>query len=393
MIKTIAYGIPKEKRLKALNEPNENVFGFGEFREVELPEIADHEVLVRNFAAGINYNSVWSALREPADPFSLLENYVRRNPRRINHLTDFQVIGSDSAGVIEKVGKSVTGWKAGDEVVIHCNVVDPDSEYVGIDEVICPTQGIWGYETNFGAFAKHSIVAASQLLPRPSHLTWAESASYMLTMTTAYRMLLSSNGAELQKNESVLIWGASGGLGHFATQLVNHVGGIPIGIVSSEEKMNKCKDFGLQLVINRSEVTRELIDADGHPNQLGWRSFEKHLRRVNPDPIDVVFEHVGRETLGLSIYLARPGGRIVTCAATSGYECTIDLRYLWMNSKRLIGSHISNSNEARLANELVRDRVIHPHVSVVEKFEELPKVINAVFNGKVTGKAVVEFDD
>ena len=190
-----------------------------------------------------------------------------------------------------------------------------------------------------------------------------------------------------------MIWGASGGLGHFATQLVNHVGGIPIGIVSSEEKMNKCKDFGLQLVINRSEVTRELIDADGHPNQLGWRSFEKHLRRVNPDPIDVVFEHVGRETLGLSIYLARPGGRIVTCAATSGYECTIDLRYLWMNSKRLIGSHISNSNEARLANELVRDRVIHPHVSVVEKFEELPKVINAVFNGKVTGKAVVEFDD
>jgi crotonyl-CoA reductase len=392
MIKTIAYGIPKDKKLIAINGSSSNSFGYAEFREIVLPEIAENEILVRNFAAGINYNSIWSALREPADPFSLLENYVRRNPHRRNHLTDFQVIGSDSAGVIEKVGKSVTGWKAGDEVVIHCNVVDPDSGYVGIDEVICPSQGIWGYETNFGAFAKHSIVVASQLLPRPSHLTWAESASYMLTLTTAYRMLLSSNGAGLQKNESVLIWGASGGLGHFASQLVNYVGGIPIGIVSSEEKMKKCKDLGLQLVINRSEVTRDLIDTDGHPNQLGWRSFEKHLRKVNPDPIDVVFEHVGRETLGLSIYLARPGGRIVTCAATSGYECTIDLRYLWMNSKRLIGSHISNSNEARLANELVRDKIIHPHVSMVEKFEELPKVIDAVFNGKVTGKAVVEFD-
>jgi crotonyl-CoA reductase len=392
MIKTIAYGIPKEKRLKAPNEPNENVFGFGEFREVELPEIGDDEVLVRNFAAGINYNSIWSALREPADPFSLLENYVKRNPRRRNHLTDFQIIGSDSAGVIEKIGKSVKSWTVGDEVVVHCNVVDRDSKFVGLDEVICPTQGIWGYETNFGSFAQHSIVVASQLLPRPRHLSWAESASYMLTLSTAYRMLLSDNGADLQKDESVLIWGASGGLGHFATQLVNSIGGVPIGIVSSEEKLKICRDFGLQLIINRTEVVRDLIDINGRPNLLGWRSFEKHLRRVSSVPIDVVFEHVGRETLGLSIFLARPGGRIVTCAATSGYECTIDLRYLWMSSKKLIGSHIANSREARLANEMVRDQIIHPHVSMVESFEQLPSVIKAVFNGNIPGKAVVEFD-
>jgi crotonyl-CoA reductase len=205
-------------------------------------------------------------------------------------------------------------------------------------------------------------------------------------------MLLSDNGADLQKDESVLIWGASGGLGHFATQLVNSIGGVPIGIVSSEEKLKICRDFGLQLIINRTEVVRDLIDINGRPNLLGWRSFEKHLRRVSSVPIDVVFEHVGRETLGLSIFLARPGGRIVTCAATSGYECTIDLRYLWMSSKKLIGSHIANSREARLANEMVRDQIIHPHVSMVESFEQLPSVIKAVFNGNIPGKAVVEFD-
>ena len=392
MIKTIAYGVPKLRNANALDNLDENRFGYGEFREVILPDLADDEVLVRNFASGINYNSIWSALRKPADPFSLLENYVKRNPRRSNHLTDFQIIGSDSAGVIERIGKSVVGWKVGDEVVIHCNVVDRDSIYQGRDEVICPTQGIWGYETNFGAFAQHSIVVASQLMPRPQHLSWAESASYALTLSTAYRMLISPNGAALKTDESVLIWGASGGLGHFAVQLASIVGAVPIGVVSSQNKMDICHNLGLELVIDRSKINGELVDEMGKPKPMGWRSFEKSLKKVSNLPIDVVFEHVGRETLAFSVYIARPGGRIVTCAATSGYECTIDLRYLWMNSKRLIGSHISNSQEARQANDLVIDKRIHPLVSRVDNFENLPKAINAVFNGEIAGKAVVEFD-
>ena len=118
MIKTIAYGVPKLRNANVLDNLDESRFGYGEFREVILPELADDEVLVRNFAAGINYNSIWSALRKPADPFSLLENYVKRNPRRSNHLTDFQIIGSDSAGVVERIGKSVADWKVGDEVVV-----------------------------------------------------------------------------------------------------------------------------------------------------------------------------------------------------------------------------------------------------------------------------------
>lgn len=392
MMKTLAYGVPRAKSSNVLDTFDGTRFGFGEFREVILPELADDEVLVRNFAAGINYNSIWSVLRKPADPFSLLENYVRRNPRRRNHLTDFQTIGSDSAGVIEKIGKSVVDWKVGDEVVIHCNVVDRASSYHGRDEVICPTQGIWGYETNFGAFAQHSIAVASQLLPRPKHLSWAESASYALTLSTAYRMLLSPNGAALKTDESVLIWGASGGLGHFALQLARTIGAVPVGIVSSQNKIEICNGMGLSMVLDRSKIEGDLVDDMGKPNPLGWRSFEKSLRKLTNLPIDVVFEHVGRETLGLSIYIARPGGRIVTCAATSGYECTIDLRYLWMNSKKLIGSHISNSREARLANDLVISKRIHPLVSRVEKFENLPRAINSVFNGEVAGKSVVEFE-
>ena len=112
----------------------------------------------------------------------------------------------------------VTRWKPGDEVVVHCNQASyEDPEVHGLDPLAAPSQKIWGYETSWGSFAQFTKVQAQQLLPKPANLTWEEAASYGLTYFTAYRMLI--DRAQLQAGHRVLIWGAAGGLGVFATQL------------------------------------------------------------------------------------------------------------------------------------------------------------------------------
>ncbi|MEJ2030906.1 MAG: alcohol dehydrogenase catalytic domain-containing protein, partial [Maritimibacter sp.] len=137
---------------------------------VDTPEIDSHEVLVLVMAAGVNYNGVWACLGEPISTFDV-------------HGAPYHVAGSDAAGIVWKVGRKVRNWKVGDEVVIHCNQDDGDDEECnGGDPMFSPSQRIWGYETPDGSFAQFTRVQAQQLLPRPKHLTWEESACYTLTL-------------------------------------------------------------------------------------------------------------------------------------------------------------------------------------------------------------------
>src|ERR1700712_5751069 len=114
-----------------------------------------------------------------------------------------------------------------------------------------PSQQIWGYETSWGSFAQFTKVQAQQLLPKPEHLTWEEAASYGLTYFTAYRMLL--DRAKLQSGHKVLIWGAAGGLGVFATQLCALTGADSVGVVSSADKGELVKQLGAVDYIDRNE--------------------------------------------------------------------------------------------------------------------------------------------
>ena len=101
-------------------------------------------------------------------------------------------------------------WKVGDEVVVHCNQDDGDDEECnGGDPMFSPSQRIWGYETPDGSFAQFCRVQDRQLMARPQHLTWEESACYTLTLATAYRMLFGHRPHVLRPGHNVLVWGAS----------------------------------------------------------------------------------------------------------------------------------------------------------------------------------------
>src|SRR6478735_1681110 len=210
--------------------------------EIEVPEPGAFEVIVRVMAAGVNFNNVWAALGKPVSVF-------RYHPDEDHHIG-----GSDASGIVWKVGPGVTRWAPGDEVVIHCNQASyEDPEVHGLDPLAAPSQKIWGYETTWGSFAQFTKVQAQQLLPRPQNLTWEEAASYGLTYFTAYRMLLDRAG--LQAGHRVLIWGAAGGLGVFATQLCALTGADAVGVVSSDDKGQLIKQLGAVGYIDRSEYS------------------------------------------------------------------------------------------------------------------------------------------
>ena len=357
--------------------------------DVPVPKLNDDEVLIKVKASALNFNSIWSSLSHPISSFQLINQHVQRNPIDKSHIQSFAIFGSDASGIIEKVGKSVSRWKIGDEVVVHCNIIDTNDPISQADGMLPDSQSIWGYETNYGAFAEYTKVKSSQLIKKPKTISWEDAASFSLTHSTAYRMLISKNGAQIKAGETCLIWGAAGGLGVFAIQLAKLSGANVVAVVSDNEKIKLCKSLGADVVINRkTDLPISYTDDNNNPDYLAWRKVKIALKKKGVSSIDVVFEHVGKETLGLSTFLLNRGGRIVTCAATSGYLATIDLRFLWMQLKSIIGSHFANYDEATKAAELIFSRKIKPIIHSINEIKELPKRMDEMYTGKTFGKIV-----
>jgi len=323
-----------------------------QLEEIEVPEPGAFEVVVRVMAAGVNYNNVWAALGQPVSVF-------RYHPDEDHHIG-----GSDASGVVWKVGTGVTRWKPGDEVVIHCNQASyEDPEVHGLDPLAAPSQKIWGYETSWGSFAQFTKVQAQQLLPKPHALTWEEAASYGLVYFTAYRMLI--DRCKLQAGQRVLVWGAAGGLGVFAVQLCAMAGAHAVGVVSSEQKGELVKQLGAVDYIDRNEFKGMMRtgeeSAEQEKERFGVsRQFGKRVKEILGDAPDIVFEHVGQATFPTSVFVAKPFGKVVICAGTTGFNLDFDVRYLWMRQKEILGSHFANAYECMKANELIEAGQIRP---------------------------------
>ncbi|NLC97849.1 MAG: crotonyl-CoA carboxylase/reductase, partial [Actinomycetales bacterium] len=328
--------------------------------DVPLPELAPGEALVAVMASAINYNTVWTSIFEPVSTFRFLERYGRLSEYTKRHDLPYHIVGSDLAGVVLRTGPGVNAWKPGNEVVAHCLSVELESPDGHDDTMMDPQQRIWGFETNFGGLAQLAIVKSNQLMPKPDHLTWEEAASPGLVNSTAYRQLVSKNGANMKQGDVVLIWGASGGLGSYATQMALNGGAIPVCVVSSPDKAEIVRSLGAEHIIDRSAEGYKFWKDENTQDPKEWQRFGKKIRELTggEDP-DIVFEHPGRETFGASVYVTRKGGTIITCASTSGFMHEYDNRYLWMNLKKIISSHFANYRESWEANRLIAKGAIH----------------------------------
>ena len=335
---------------------------------VDVPALDSHEVLVMVMAAGVNYNGVFAALGTPISVFDV-------------HKQDYHVAGSDATGVVWAVGSKVKRWKVGDEVVVHCNQDDGDDEECnGGDPMFSPSQRIWGFETPDGSFAQFCRVQDRQLMQRPRHLTWEESACYTLTLATAYRMLFGHRPHILRPGHNVLVWGASGGLGTMAIQLIATAGANAIGVISDETKREFVMSLGARGVINRKD-----FDCWGQlppVNSEEYKTWFSETRRFGKaiwditgkgNNVDFVFEHPGEATFPVSSFVVKRGGMVVFCAGTTGYNITFDARYVWQHQKRIQGSHFANLMQASQANKLVLERRIDPCMSEVFSWDDIPR--------------------
>lgn len=340
---------------------------------VDTPRPGPGEVLVYVMAAGINYNNVWASRGHPLD--------VIGNRMRGGAVEDFHIGGTDCSGIVWALGEGVDTLAVGDEVVLHGGVWKDSCPVVrgGGDPVSSPTFRAWGYETNFGSFGQFAKAQAHQCMPRPRHLTWEESAAYMASASTAYRMLHGWPPHTVRPGDVVLVWGGAGGLGSAAVQLAALAGARPVAVVSSADKAEYCMRLGAVGCIDRREFTHwgPLPPCDGEGYQewviRGARAVSRALwkavgERVNPR---IVVEHPGQDTFPTSVYVCDNGGMVVTCAGTTGYNAGFDLRYLWINQKRLQGSHVTDDAQANATNDLVREGRLDPCLGRAYAWEEL----------------------
>ncbi|MCU1429619.1 MAG: crotonyl-CoA carboxylase/reductase [Actinomycetia bacterium] len=349
-------GIPSEEK-----DPRKSTH----IDEVPLPELAPDEAYVAVMASAINFNTVWTSIFEPLPTFQFLKRLGKESVWGARHDLPYHVMGSDAAGVVLRVGSAVRNWKPGDKVTVHCNYVDDQDPSAHDDSMMASNQRIWGFESNFGGLAEISVVKANQLMPKPAHLTWEESACNALCNSTSYRMIVSKNGSHMTQGQTVLIWGATGGIGAYAVQYVLNGGGTPVGVVSSPERASLLQELGCEHVIDRRAEGYKFWKDDNTQDPSEWRRFGKQIRELTGKDPDIVFEHPGRSTMGASVFVAKRGGMIITCAATSGFNIEYDNRYLWMNLKTLKGCHFANDREAWEANRLISEARIHPTLSMV----------------------------
>ena len=346
--------------------------------EFDIPEIGPSDVLVLVMAAGVNYNGVWAGLGKPISVLDVTKK-------------DYHIAGSDASGIVWKVGSNVKKWEVGDEVVIHAMTWDHEDEEVnGGEPMLSESNKVFGYETADGTFAQFTAVQAHQLMRKPPQLSWEESGCYNLTLVTAYRMLFGHAPNELKPGQFVLVWGASGGLGSFAVQLASIVGAKPIGVISDNSKAEYVKSLGAIGVLNRKDFNcwGEHPDID---DVEAYNAYMKEVRKFGKalweftgkgKNVDMVFEHPGETTVPVSMFIVKRGGMVVICAGTTGYNLTLDARYLWMHSKRLQGSHFGNSKQANAANNLVHDGAINPCMSEVFEWDKIPLAHEKMMNNE-----------
>ncbi|HET7574048.1 MAG TPA: crotonyl-CoA carboxylase/reductase [Solirubrobacterales bacterium] len=376
--------IERDDALALWDKPEKDVRQTLKVGEVPMPELAPDEALVAVMASAMNYNTIWSARFEPVPTFLFLNHLAKQGGWHERHDMPQHTLGSDASGIVVRTGSAVEDWSVGDRVVVFPGWGNVDRCVAFHDHVLSKDSLAWGFETNFGGLAHLAIVKNHQLMPKPKHLNWEEAASNTLCAMTAYRMLVSPHGAPFKQGDIVFVWGAAGGLGAYAIQLIRNGGAISVGVVNSEPKARLLEELGCDLIIRRDQMDLEGLE----PRKVGKAYRELVRAEFDEDP-HIVFEHVGAQTFGPSVYLARRGGRIVTCGSSTGYEHTFDNRYLWMMGKSIVGSHGATLQEARECNRLFELGRLQPALSKVFSLDEAPEAAHGLQANTHVGKVGV----
>ncbi len=325
-----------------------------ECSRIDEPSCPDDKVKVKIEACSVNHLDIW----------------VRNGIPGMN-LPLPLILGSDASGIVVEVGKRVSHpIHENDQVIIQPGTYDQNCKMAKIGkENFSKTYGILG-ETEDGLQAEYVILNPLNVYPKPIELSFIESASMPLVFMTSYQMLVER--AKLIKNEIVLVYGATSGVGMAAIQIAKDIGATVIATVGNKNKVSYAEELGADYIIN-------------HNNS----DMVKEVKKVVPNGVNVVFEHIGPDTWLNSLKVLSIGGRIVTCGATTGSNVSIDLRHLFMKQQAILGSTMGSVNVFKKVLGKINDKVYLPFIDKVYDFKDIKEAHLRMENREHFGKIIL----
>jgi len=309
------------------------------------PEVVDGHVIIRVRASSFNYHDVFTVRGMPGIKVPLPV-----------------VIGLDLAGEIAEVGAGVTGWKAGDRVLVN---------------PVNRKKGLMG-EMLDGGMAQYCLVAADQLVAMPAGVSFEQAASLPVAYGTAHRMLITHK--TIEKGQRVIVLGASGGVGTGCVLLAKMLGAEVIACASSDEKLARLKEMGADEVIDytKTEWSKWAVEKYGKPQ-----------RRSYDGGVDVVINFTGGDTWVPSLRCLKRGGKLLVCGATAGYDPKEDLRYVWSFELKIIGSNSFYDEDLKGLMDLISQGKMKPVIDKVLPLDQAREGLRLIQDRQVIGKVVV----
>jgi NADPH:quinone reductase-like Zn-dependent oxidoreductase len=304
--------------------------------EVEDPVAGPGEVLIRLKAASLNHLDIWLRQGLPSVP----------KPR---------ILGADGAGVVEALGEGVDGFELGQRVVLNPGLRG-GAEIVG--------------EHRDGTHAELIAIPRENVHPIPEELSFEEAAAFPLVYETAYRMLVTRAG--LREGEWVLVWGIGSGVGSAAFLIAKALGARVVVTSSDDGKLERARGLGADETVNHESgdvvsVVKEATEGGAH----------------------VVVEHVGEATWKSSLQVARTGGRIAVCGATSGPNPPANLHRIFWKQLSILGSTMGTAEDFAGVYELVASGRVKPLVDRVFPLAEAAEAHRHLESGKQFGKVIL----
>jgi NADPH:quinone reductase-like Zn-dependent oxidoreductase len=282
------------------------------------------------------------------------------------------VVGSDGAGIVESVGSEVRGLRPGDRVMLNPGIsCDRCEACARGEQPLCERFAILG-EHRAGTIAEYLVVPAVNAAPVPAAMSWAEAAAFPLVTLTAWRMLVTR--ADVRAGETVLVWGAGGGVAQAAIQIARHLGAEVIATSSSDAKLALARRLGATGTINH--VTQDVA---------------AEVRRITGRRgAEVVVDSVGEKTWPASLRSLARGGRLVTCGATSGPQGQLDIRKLFWHQWSILGSTMGSRGEFAAIVALAHEGKLRPVVDSIVPLAGAIAAFQRLARGEQAGKLVIE---